>query len=309
LIRFISCFFLFVEVLKSNMSEVNVSPSLQSNKLPLDDNKEDETEEVKVVATGSIVQVKDQTSGQVIEAVVIDQEELNKLKDEDNNLNIDNSPRSFQSAQVLGNTSSKEKVAQQEQDRTKSDNAVVKRKQSSLEKVFSSVSRKLSKASATLSNKSRSSKKEDKNKDDYTYEYTYAEIEEGKAPEDGRRKSEEKVTEAAAENKEVAAPSRKTTPAPEVKKPEVETKPSVKVPAAKPVTQAPAAKAPVTKAPVATKAPVTKPPVAKPVAAPKKNTPPPQEAPANKKRKDSLFKRFLIKIKVWRRKKKPKQSN
>merc|ERR1712200_353849 len=175
---------------------------------------------------------------------------------------------------------------------------VVKRKQSSLEKVFSSVSRKLSKASATLSNKSRSSKKEDKNKDDYTYEYTYAEIEEGKVPEDGRRKSEDKLPEAAAENKEVAAPSRKTTPAPEMKKPEVVAKTPVKAPAAK----APVAK-PVTKPPVAK--PVTKPPVA----APKTNTPPPQEAPANKKRKDSFFKRFWVKVKVWRRRKKPNQSN
>jgi len=299
------------------MSEVNVSPSLQSNKLPADANNEDE--EVKVVATGSIVQVKDQTSGQVMEAVVIDQEELNKLKDEDNKLNIDNSPRNFQSAQVIGNTSG-EKVAQQpQQDRTRSDNTVVKRKQSSLEKVFSSVSRKLSKASATLSNKSRSSKKEDKNKDDYTYEYTYAEIEEGKVPEDGRRKSEDKLPEAAAENKEVAAPSRKTTPAPEMKKPEVEAKPPVKAPAAKapvakPVTQAPAAKAPVAKPVTQAAKPVTKPPVAKPVtkppvAAPKTNTPPPQEAPANKKRKDSFFKRFWVKVKVWRRRKKPNQSN
>jgi len=280
------------------MSEVNVSPSVHSNNLPADDNKEDETEEVKVVATGSIVQVKDQTSGQVMEAVVINQEELNKLKDEDN-LNIDNNARNFQSAQVIGNTSG-EKIPKKET--AQSDNAVAKRKQSSLEKVFSSVSRKLSKASATLSNKSRSSKKsqgkkeDGKNKDEYTYEYTYAEIEEGKAPEDGRRKSEEKPA-AEEENKEAAAPSRKTTPVvkttPEVKQPSVVAKPPVKAPAAKPVA----------------KAPVTKAPVAKPVAAPKTNSPPPQEGPATKKRKDSFFKRFLVKIKVWRRKKKPSQSN
>ena len=60
--------------------------------------------DLKVVSTGSIVQVKDETNGQVIEAVVIDQEELNKLKGEqndDNMLNLDNkNNRNVQSAQV-----------------------------------------------------------------------------------------------------------------------------------------------------------------------------------------------------------------
>merc|ERR1712168_300968 len=276
---FCSCLLKFQ---KANMSEIAVNQSLHSQKtdVQVDPNKEDDNTpemeakpnsqvsikpadpDLKVVSTGSIVQVKDQTNGQVIEAVVIDQEELNKLKggqNDDNTLNLDNkNNRNAQSAQEMGNKS--DEVTRQPS--TQSENVAEKRKQSAVEKVFESLSKKLSKASATLSNKSKTSKKDDKNKDEYTYEYTYAEVEDKKAPNNGADKSG--PADKAAPNTTVGA----KTPA----------KPVAKSPAAKP-------------------------------AAPNTNAPRPQTAPEGKKRKDSFFKRFLVKIKVWKRKKKPSQSN
>jgi len=259
-----------------NVPEMDDKPNSQMSIKPADP-------DLKVVSTGSIVQVKDETNGQVIEAVVIDQEELNKLKGEqndDNMLNLDNkNNRNVQSAQEMGSKS--DEVARQPS--TQSENVgVEKRKQSAVEKVFESLSKKLSKASATLSNKSKSSKKEDKNKDEYTYEYTYAEVEDKKAPNDDK-----------------SGPADKAAPSTTVKRPSG----GAKAPA-KPVTKAPVSKPTVPK----TNSPAKKAPAAKP-AVPKTNSPPPQTAPAGKKRKDSLFKRFMVKIKVWKRKKKPSQSN
>merc|ERR1712168_1317646 len=211
-----------------NVPEMDDKPNSQMSIKPADP-------DLKVVSTGSIVQVKDETNGQVIEAVVNDQEELNKLKGEqkdDNTLNLDNkNNRNVQSAQEMGSKS--DEVARQPS--TQSENVgVEKRKQSAVEKVFESLSKKLSKASATLSNKSKTSKKDDKNKDEYTYEYTYAEVEDKKAPNNGVDKSG--PADKAAPNTAVGA----KTPA----------KPATKAPAAKPAvpkTNSPATKTPVAK--------------------------------------------------------------